>query len=128
MLLRDPESHDSLLTESAKSAAALRDLVHVLVNARDRRLLTQGCDLEYHVETCCGFINGITDGGIEIAAATIAVNLLADLSTVAISRDTLTDLRNRIMRITVALSPWSRHKPHMASLIGQLATLGTSGV
>ncbi|EER18319.1 hypothetical protein Pmar_PMAR005227 [Perkinsus marinus ATCC 50983] len=94
MLLRDPESHDSLLTESAKSAAALRDLVHVLVNARDRRLLTQGCDLEYHVETCCGFINGITDGGIEIAAATIAVNLLADLSTVAISRDTLTDLHS----------------------------------
>ncbi|KAF4724215.1 hypothetical protein FOZ62_024990, partial [Perkinsus olseni] len=126
MVLRNPEAHDSLLSDSAKSAAALSDLVGVLVEARSGRLLTHGCDLEYHIGVCCDFINGVTDGGIEIAAATLAVNLLANLGVAGISRDTLIDLRNRLMRITVALSPWSHHKPHMASLIGLLATIGTS--
>ncbi|KAF4741137.1 hypothetical protein FOZ62_031480 [Perkinsus olseni] len=126
MLLRNTEAHDSLLSEAAKSAAALSDLVGVLVKARSGRLLTHGCDLEYHIGVCCDFINGVTDGGIEIAAATIAVSLLANLGLARISRDTSIDLRKRLMRITVALSPWSHHKPHMAGLIGLLAAIGTS--
>ncbi|KAF4652400.1 hypothetical protein FOL47_011097 [Perkinsus chesapeaki] len=123
MLLREPEAALPLLVESAKSPASLSELVGVLVNARDGQLLFSDCDLDYHINICCGFMNGITEGSIEVAAATVAVILLVHIGATRLDRETFAELRNRLMRITVALNPWSLHKPHMAHLVGLLATL-----